>query len=57
MKRTVAQLDALALSPDVANDTLGSHLEYQNDIARIRGSEAARIIDEIKRGLQASAAE
>ena len=52
----LAQLDALALSPDVVNDTLGSLLKYQDDVARIRGSEAARIIDEIKRGLRASAA-
>ena len=52
----LSQLDALALSPDVVNDTLGSLLKYQDDIARIRGSEAARIIDEIKRDLRASAA-
>ena len=54
--QALAQLDALALSPDVVNDTLGSLLKYQDDIARIRGSEAARIIDEIKRELQAPAA-
>ena len=52
----LAQLDALALSPDVVNDTLGSLLKYQDDIARIRGSEAARIIEQIKRELQTSAA-
>ena len=52
----LAQLDALALSPDVVNDTLGSLLKYQDDIARIQGSEAARIIEQIKRELQASAA-
>ena len=52
----LAQLDALALSPDVVNDTLGSLLKYQDDIARIQGSEAARIIEEIKRDLRASAA-
>ena len=49
----LAQLDALALSPDVVDDTLGSLLKYQDDIARIRGGEAARIIEEIKRELQA----
>ena len=49
----LAQLDALALSPDVVNDTLGSLLKYQDDVARIRGSEAARIIEEIKRELRA----
>ena len=46
----------LALSPEVVNDTLGSLLKYQDDIARIQGSEAARIIEQIKRELQASAA-
>ena len=52
--QALAQLDVLALSPEVVNDTLGSLLKYQDDIARIRGSEAARIIEEIKRELQAS---
>ena len=54
--QALAQLDVLALSPEVVNDTLGALLKYQDDIARIRGSEAARIIEEIKRGLQAPAA-
>ena len=54
--QALAQLDVLALSPEVVNDTLGALLKYQDDIARIRGSEAARIIEEIKRELQASAA-
>ena len=54
--QALAQLDVLALSPDVVDDTLGSLLKYQDDIARIQGSEAARIIEQIKRELQASAA-
>ena len=54
--QALAQLDVLALSPDVVNDTLGSLLKYQDDIARIQGSEAARIIEQIKRELQASVA-
>ena len=54
--QALAQLDVLALSPDVVNDTLGSLLKYQDDIARIQGSEAARIIERIKRELQASVA-
>ena len=54
--QALAQLDVLALSPEVVNDTLGALLKYQDDIARIRGSEAARIIEEIKRELQTSAA-
>ena len=54
--QALAQLDVLALSPDVVDDTLGSLLKYQDDVARIQGSEAARIIEQIKRELQASAA-
>ena len=50
--QALTQLDVLALSPDVVNDTLGSLLKYQDDIVRIRGSEAARIIDQIKRELR-----
>ena len=51
--QALTQLDVLALSPDVVNDTLGSLLKYQDDIARIRGSEAAQIIERIRRELQA----
>ena len=50
--QALTQLDVLALSPDVVNDTLGSLLKYQDDIVRIRGSEAARIIDQIRSELR-----
>ena len=46
--QALTELDVLALSPDVVNDTLGSLLKYQDDIVRIRGSEAARVIEQIK---------
>ena len=46
----------LALSPDVVNDTLGSLLKYQDDIVRIRGSEAARIIEQIRVELRVAGA-
>ena len=52
----LTQLDVLALSPDVVNDTLGSLLKYQDDIARIRGSEAANVIEQIKRELRVAGA-
>ena len=38
------QLDALELAPDVINDTLGVLLKYQDDIAKVRGAEAARLV-------------
>jgi MoxR-like ATPase len=46
--KALVTLDKLALDPDTINDTLGVLLKYQDDIARVRGSEAARILDEIR---------
>ena len=50
--QALTELDVLALSPDVVNDTLGSLLKYQDDIVRIRGNEAARIIEQIRSELR-----
>ena len=55
--QALTQLDAIALTPELVNDTLGALLKYQDDIARIRGSEAARILDEIRTELNAAAAQ
>ena len=44
-------LDVVSLSPEVISDTLGAVLKYQDDIAKIQGSEAKRILDEAKSGL------
>lgn len=44
----LTQLDAVLLTADLIDDTLGSLLKYQDDIARIRGSEAARLLAEIQ---------
>ncbi|MEM7024553.1 MAG: MoxR family ATPase [Pseudomonadota bacterium] len=41
-------LDRLELDPQTINDTLGTLLKYQDDIAKIEGSEAARILAEVK---------
>jgi len=46
--QALTQLDVLALEPDVINDTVGALLKYQDDIVKLRGSEAARILDELK---------
>ena len=46
-------LDKLALDPDTVNDTLGVLLKYQDDIGRVRGSEAAGILSEVKAQLAA----
>jgi MoxR-like ATPase len=52
--RALATLDKLALDPATVNDTLGVLLKYQDDIARIKGSEAARILGEVERELAAA---
>ncbi len=52
--QALTQLDVLALNPHVINDTLGALLKYQDDIARVRDTEAARILEAIKTDLQAA---
>ena len=41
-------LDRLELDPQTINDTLGTLLKYQDDIAKIQGSEAARLLAVVK---------
>ncbi len=41
-------LDRLALDPQIVNETLGTLLKYQDDIARVHGSEAERLLSEVK---------
>jgi MoxR-like ATPase len=48
------QLDVLELAPSAINDTLGVLLKYQDDIARIQGSEAARLLDQVKAEIAAA---
>jgi MoxR-like ATPase len=48
------QLDALELTPEAINDTLGVLLKYQDDIARIQGSEAARLLEQVKAEIAAA---
>jgi MoxR-like ATPase len=43
--KCLVALDAVALSPQVIADTLGALLKYQDDIARLQGSEAKRLLD------------
>ena len=44
----LTQLDQVALDSDAIDNTLGALLKYQDDIARIRGSEAAKLLDQVK---------
>ncbi len=41
-------LDVMTMSPEVIADTLGAVLKYQDDIQKIQGSEAKRILDEVR---------
>jgi len=50
------QLDVLELTPHAINDTLGVLLKYQDDIARLHGSEAARLLEQVKAEAAAAAA-
>jgi MoxR-like ATPase len=44
-------LDVIQLSPEVIADTLGAILKYQDDIQKLQGSEAKKLLDEVKKGL------
>lgn len=46
----LAALDAEELEPATVDETLGVLLKYQDDIARLRGAEAARLVAEAKAG-------
>ena len=52
--QALTQLDVLELDAAVINDTVGALLKYQDDIAKVRGSEAARLLDEVKTALASS---
>jgi MoxR-like ATPase len=41
-------LDAMSLDPAVVHDTLGVLLKAQDDIARLQGGDAAKILDELR---------
>jgi MoxR-like ATPase len=50
------ELDSVTLDPQTVNDTLGVLLKYQDDIVRMEGSEAKRILDQIKDEIRSTAA-
>ena len=52
--QALTQLDAIALDPDTINDTVGALLKYQDDIAKIRGSQAAQLLEQVKAEIAAS---
>jgi MoxR-like ATPase len=54
--QALVQLDKLELDPQTIDDTLGTLLKYQDDIQRIQGSEANRILMQVKSELSAAGA-
>src|SRR5512145_943998 len=48
--RALVELDRIALDPATIDNTLGALLKYQDDIARVQGSEAARLLAELRAG-------
>ena len=50
--QALTQLDVLELDAGVIGNTVGALLKYQDDIAKVHGSEAARMLDEIKIALE-----
>src|SRR5690242_5899001 len=54
--QALMQLDVLALTPEAVNDTLGVLLKYQDDIAKIQGSEALNLLQQVKSELAQTAA-
>ncbi len=49
----LTQLDKIVLDPEAIDNTLGVLLKYQDDIAKVRGSAAAEMLDEVKRAVAA----
>jgi MoxR-like ATPase len=49
----LTELNKIVLDPETIDDTLGALLKYQDDIQKIQGSEAAQILEEVKREMAA----
>jgi len=52
----LTQLDCMSLDSDIISDTVGALLKYQDDIERIKGSEAGKILEEVRAELAISGA-
>jgi MoxR-like ATPase len=51
--QALVELNAVRLDPELLNATLGVILKYQDDIQRMAGSEASRLLDQVKAELAA----
>jgi MoxR-like ATPase len=50
----LSELDVVALDPATVSDTLGVLLKYQDDIARLEGTRAKELLDEVRAELRAA---
>lgn len=50
--RALVELNAVSLDPATVQSTLGVLLKYQDDIARVQGSKAARLLAEMRQAAQ-----
>src|SRR6516165_2189101 len=50
----LAELDVVALDPATVTDTLGVLLKYQDDIARIEGSKASDLLNQVRAEMRAA---
>lgn len=44
----LTQLDVVSLDPELVDQSVGALLKYQDDIARLRGTEAASLLEQIR---------
>jgi MoxR-like ATPase len=51
--RALVELNAVSLDPATVQSTLGVLLKYQDDIVRVQGSEAARLLAELREAARA----
>jgi MoxR-like ATPase len=50
----LSELDVVALDPATVSDTLGVLLKYQDDIARLEGTRAKELLDQVRAELRAA---
>ncbi|CAL8980732.1 hypothetical protein RHODGE_RHODGE_00892 [Rhodoplanes serenus] len=50
----LTELDAVALDPAMVSDTLGVLLKYQDDIARLQGSPATALVEQLRADMAAA---
>ncbi len=53
--QALVQLDAIELDPETVDATLGTLLKYQDDIQKVQGDEAIRILNQVKAEVAAAA--